>query len=89
MWDENITFVCLFFSTASITIVNNKMYQAATFSIIVLFGCTMILPQIYLIIIVIKMTAVYSKVKRCISEVFTSDQDSEDHTLLIAASREL
>ena len=76
------------FSAASITIANNKMYQAVTFSI-ALFGCTIFLPQIYLIIIVIKMTGVYSKVKRCISKVFTSDQDSEDHTLLIAASREL
>ena len=76
------------FSVASVTIANKKMHQAATFSI-VLFGCTVCLPQIYLIIIIIKMTGMYSKLKRCISKVFTLDQDSEDHTLLIAASREL
>ena len=76
------------FSVASITIADNKMYQAVTFSI-ALFGLTIFLPQIYLIIVVIKMTGVYSKIKGCISKVFNLDQDSDDHAVLIAASREL
>ena len=78
------------FSAASITIAYNKMYQAVTFSI-ALFGCTVFLPQIYVIIIVIKMTGAHSKLKRCISRVFKLDQDSDldDHTVLISAAREL
>jgi hypothetical protein len=75
-----------FFSAASITIAANKMYQATTFSI-ALFGLTILLPQIYLIIIVIKMTGVHNKLKKCIWNNST-EQDSED-SILIAASREL
>ena len=77
-------------SAASITIAYNKMYQAVTFSI-ALFGCTIFLPQIYIIIIIVKMTGVHSKLKSCISRVFNLDQDSDlnDHTVLISASREL
>jgi hypothetical protein len=77
-----------FFSAASITIATNKMYQAITFSI-ALFGLTVFLPQIYLIIIVIKRTGVYNKLKNCFKFWNNNtEQDSED-TILIAASREL
>ena len=78
------------FSAASVIIAYNKMYQAATFSI-ALFGCTILLPLIYLIIIVIKMTGVQSKLKRYITKMLNLDQDSDlnDHTVLISASREL
>ena len=76
------------FSAASITIADNKMYQATTFSI-VLFGCTIFLPHIFLIIIVIRITGVQNKFKKCTSKVFNIDQDSDDHTILIAATREL
>ena len=76
------------FSAASITIAANKMYQAVTFSV-ALFGFTILLPQIYLIVVIIKMTGVQNKIKFFSKDCnIESDQDSDDHTLLIAASRE-
>jgi hypothetical protein len=80
------TLTITLFSAASLTIANNKMYQAITFSV-TLFGFIILLPQIYLIIIVIKMTGVHNKLKKCIWNNSTQ-QDSED-SILIAASREL
>ena len=74
------------FSAASVTIASNKMYQATKFSV-ALFGFIVFLPQIYLIIIVIKTTSMHNKLKRYISN--NTEQDSDDHTVLITASREL
>ena len=76
------------FSAASITIAIIKMYQATTFSV-ALFGFIILLPQIYLIIVVIKMTGVQKKLKKCIPVTFNTEQDSDEQTVLIAASREL
>ena len=75
------------FSAARITIASNKMYQATTFSV-AFFGFVVFLPQIYLIIIVIKTTSMHNKLKRYISN--NTEQDSDDHAVLInTASREL
>ena len=80
------------FGAVSVVISYNKMYQAVTFSI-ALFGITLFLPQLYIIVIAFRWIGMcgLTRFRSLISKVVKLDCNSEgpsEESLLISAPRE-